>query len=212
MRPWAAGKEVRTRRTFATYTRASDYRRNNDGLLILDVTDPEKPAYCFLTGPAAPGTPEQRRAPLDARAYLGVYYRLDESAHHTAKYDNHKDAETSREQREHWLKSVEDLADVPVLPVSVLCEAWPNEQFQDPPGPTARSDAASQSASDVPVRAVPNLADLSLDVAVKQSVENGDTTEVEKLLWLPGKAAQVKAILRISSPSTTVRRTCLLLP
>lgn len=40
----------------------------------MDVTDPEKPAYCFLTKYEHSGKPGQRDAPLDAQSYLGLYY------------------------------------------------------------------------------------------------------------------------------------------
>ena len=40
---------------------------------ILDVTDPEKPTYCFFTGAEIPGSP------VDARTYLSAYYDLGES-------------------------------------------------------------------------------------------------------------------------------------
>ncbi|TFK78969.1 hypothetical protein K466DRAFT_668274 [Polyporus arcularius HHB13444] len=155
---------------------------NNDGLSILDVTDPEKPAYCFLSGPETPGTPEQYTAPLDARGYLSVYYKLDKPVDDKADAGS-KEADSKRAQYKYWMTAIDDLADVAVLPKSPQTHPAPPSQ----PAP---------EPSDISHGAVPNLADMSLDVAVKQSIEDGDTAEVEKLLWLPGKAARVKAILR----------------
>ena len=41
---------------------------NNDGISVLDVTDPERPSYCFL----------MTWHPLDARGYLNCYYDVPE--------------------------------------------------------------------------------------------------------------------------------------
>ena len=43
---------------------------NNDGISVLDVTDPGHPSYCFLTA----------SCPLDARGYLGCYYHVPEES------------------------------------------------------------------------------------------------------------------------------------
>ncbi len=101
------------------------------------------------------------------------------------------------------MTAIDDLADVPVLPVSALREAWPTETFKKSPQthPAPPSHPAPEP-SDISHGAVLNLADMSLDVAVKQSIDDGDTAEVEKLLWLPGKAARVKTILRELDPFT----------
>lgn len=52
---------------------------------MLDVTDPENPAYCFLTGYASHDEhPETQDMPLDAYGYLSAYYDLNEDPGQTA--------------------------------------------------------------------------------------------------------------------------------
>ncbi|RDX52980.1 hypothetical protein OH76DRAFT_1553682 [Lentinus brumalis] len=200
---------------------------NDDGISVLDVTDPEKPAYCFLTKYEHSGKPGQRDAPLDAQSYLGLYYdsnggevgddddnvgdaeddsdgeHNEESVDDKAKGDN-QDAKslTTRQWGESLRNAVQALENVPVLPVSVLREAWPYVRFKNPPQSVEQAEAEQEihTTSDVSHVTVPNLSDMSLDVAVKQSLDVGDTAEVEKLVWLPGKAARVKAILRALRP------------
>ncbi|RPD62079.1 hypothetical protein L226DRAFT_571451 [Lentinus tigrinus ALCF2SS1-7] len=172
---------------------------NNDGLSILDVTDPEKPAYCFLSGPESPGSRAQYLAPLDGRSYLSIYYALPKNVALDAQTQEPAKAERERKQQEYWLECIQGLADVPVLPPNLLREAWPGETFKDPPQSSAPPQE-SRAEPEVSDGMVANLADLSLNVAVKQSIEDEDTTEVEKLLWLPGKAARVKTLLRDLDP------------
>ncbi|TFK83185.1 hypothetical protein K466DRAFT_458492, partial [Polyporus arcularius HHB13444] len=166
---------------------------NNDGLSILDVTDPEDPAYCFLTGNETPGTPKQRHAPLDARGYLSAYYHLEKPTKGKAKHGNTTHGKLSSTLHVY-------LTDVPLLPITSLREAWPNETFRDPPRSNAVSQVAPESRQatpgDVSAGAMPTLVEISFEIVVKQSVDDGDTAEVEKLLWLPGRAAQAKTILR----------------
>ena len=47
---------------------------------MLDVTDPENPAYCFQgqSYDVCERFPEYRDAPLDAHRYLSLYYNLTE--------------------------------------------------------------------------------------------------------------------------------------
>ncbi|KAI0722013.1 hypothetical protein C8T65DRAFT_629987 [Cerioporus squamosus] len=179
---------------------------NNDGLSILDVTDPGKPSYCFLSD--CEGIPEQQNAPIDARTYLSLYHDEvvpgddEEGAIEDNAEGNSEDAEEVRQWRGSLRKLIRALDDVPILPVSWLREAWPYEGIRSPPQSYAPLHAPPElsTVSDVSLGAVPNLSDMSLDIAVKQSIDDGDTTQVEKLLWLPGKAARAKAILRALEP------------
>ncbi|KAI0722008.1 hypothetical protein C8T65DRAFT_600699 [Cerioporus squamosus] len=175
---------------------------NNDGISVLDVTDPEKPSYCFL----------RRSQPLDARGYLGGYYHVG-SLQKSVKQNNTGSvasdgaepgervnagvaAQTRRDRqwRQDLQRFIEDLADIPVIPAAFLREAWPHhfqrsgETVEGPGQPSEILDAGSGGI-------VSSLADISLDIAVKHSIASGDTWRAREAHVDPGKASQVNARL-----------------
>ena len=109
--------------------------------------------------------------------------------------------EEERQWRESLLNAVKALANVPIITASMLREAWPYETFASPPRSSAPLPLvlcqAMPTGSRGPVR---TLADMSLGIAMKHSIQNADTTELEKMLWLPGKAVRVKTLLHALRP------------
>ena len=88
-----------------------------------------------------------------------------------------------------------------------LREAWPRHAFSNArvigevsgtPGRGGPDPHVVESA----IETVPTLAALSLNIAIQHAIEDGRTDELEKLLWLPGKAAQVKSKLHDLVPFT----------
>ena len=191
---------------------------------MLDVTDPENPAYCFQgqSYDVCERFPEYRDAPLDAHRYLSLYYNLTEGQ--PLEYDDEDGddmvpngepdgisrgmrfadsivIEKERQWRNSLLNAVEELANVPIIPASTLREAWPYDEFASPPrSPVPLPSVPSQATPNGPHGAVLALADMSLDIAVKHSILSANTTDIEKVLWLPGKAAGVKALLHALEP------------
>ncbi|EJF63079.1 hypothetical protein DICSQDRAFT_103597 [Dichomitus squalens LYAD-421 SS1] len=137
---------------------------NDDGITILDITEPDRPAYCFLRDERV----------LDARGYLGFSLDGDEA--------------------------VKGLESVPLIAADVLAEAWPQFCFADPAASKARPFPRTVSATVADAAAVPPLVDMILDVAVKHSIHNDDDNEIERLMRLPGKAPEIKSILRGVNP------------
>ena len=117
-----------------------------------------------------------------------------------SRHTNPADEEPDDVWRQHLNRSISNLDDVPVIPATLLREAWPGVTFKD-----ARNAATlPQPEAAKPSEAVvPRLADMALEVSVKHAVQDGDTAELEKLIWLPGKAALVKTVLRGLKPLPT---------
>ena len=97
------------------------------------------------------------------------------------------------------LKSMNDLADIPILSAGLLREAWPDGTFKD----VRYTTPSSPVAPAVEHSPLYSLTDVALDVAVKHSIDNDDTAELEELeelAWLPGKAERMMVNLRDIKP------------
>ncbi len=105
-----------------------------------------------------------------------VRYRRDEKGH-----------------KRRMLQAVQDLEGIPIIGADILRETWPKVRFRD------ASSTATVVEADIPLGPL-SLADLTLDVAVKHALDAEDTSDLERLVWLPGKAGEIKNILRDLSP------------
>ncbi|KAK0242739.1 hypothetical protein EDD85DRAFT_300916 [Armillaria nabsnona] len=156
---------------------------NNDGITVIDVSDPLKPAYCFVSVnglEAAGDVPDM--TPLSAEQYVRAYY---------PKEDGPKDASVQ--------KVIGALADESLVTLRMLAQAWPGEykdnsesndvdESQEPHNTAAASDL------------VPSLVDLTLGTALEQGISAGDTAHLENLVWQPGKAPLINAVLQKQDP------------
>ena len=98
------------------------------------------------------------------------------------------------------LSLIQDLAHLTIIPAVALREAWPRHDFSDirtheVSGMSQVFGASDPHVVESAIETVPTLAALSLDIAVRHAIGEGKTEELEKLLWLPGKAMQVKSKL-----------------
>ncbi|PIL36657.1 hypothetical protein GSI_00346 [Ganoderma sinense ZZ0214-1] len=179
---------------------------NNDGISILDVTEPDRPAYCFLRSEGV----------LNAHQYLNAYYHIGEykaslpedrenESPKTEEVDNDTEGDTDDEgeyryqrddsgHKRRLLQAVQALDGVPIIRADQLREAWPKVRFRD-----AASTATVVPEVDIPLGPL-SLTDLTLDVAVKHALDTEDTSDLERLIWLPAKAGEIKQILRDLSP------------
>ncbi|OJT05478.1 hypothetical protein TRAPUB_3707 [Trametes pubescens] len=82
---------------------------NNDGISVIDVTDPLHPAYCFIHG-------RHFSIPLSAYEYLSEYYDLQG----TNVWDRIC----------LFLDAILPICGIPLLEAHVLMEAWPCERFE----------------------------------------------------------------------------------
>ncbi|KAJ7146261.1 hypothetical protein C8R44DRAFT_599276 [Mycena epipterygia] len=147
---------------------------NNDGITVIDITDPINPSYCFVS---ISGLEAEVSVPLSAEQYIKAYY---------------PDPESSEAKSLRVLEKIEALRDVRLMTLDVLAEAWPNEYESSTTIPSAVEDTTPAS--------FPNLADLSLKPAVEHGVQTGETEELEGLVWHPGKANHMRSILQGQNP------------
>ncbi|KAI1785360.1 hypothetical protein LXA43DRAFT_1185915, partial [Ganoderma leucocontextum] len=184
---------------------------NNDGISILDITEHDRPAYCFL----------QAEDVLDAYEYLSTYYSIGKyqpspTVGSSSKRDegvDEADTETESDEEDQYSRpsdrlsrAIEGLKDVPVISADLLREAWPHVRFRD----LRRSPASSTTMTEVVAAdvssAVPSLVALTFDAAVKHSLDTADTRDLERLIWLPGKAERSRRF------SATLLRSLILAP
>lgn len=144
------------------------------------------PSYAFVAGSESDG--DLGDEPCTAEDYVGIYHTKGA----------HEDDEQSREL-------VAKFDSVPFLTEEMLAEAWPSEfgatkNMQSRRRPTRKSIPKLVAKSSVAplVETVPALADLVVEPAVARSLEIENTDEIE--LMIPGKAAQIKTVLRAHKP------------
>ena len=159
---------------------------NNDGITIVDITTPEDPSYCFISGGGLESA--DGRVPLSAEEYVREYYPVPSD-----KIE--RDGECSMEET--VLRNIAAFDGVPLLSLEKLADAWPQEyqasyeKFQK---------IGSNSSEEVASAVIPSLAELSLKPAVEQAVLINKTTKIEELLWMPGKPKLIKGILQNQNP------------
>ncbi|KAG6848288.1 hypothetical protein H0H93_001513 [Arthromyces matolae] len=151
---------------------------NNTGITVIDITNPEDPAYCFVRGRV-----------LSARGYLGMGPSPDSDS--DAKFAPYKAAAAAALEGER------------LIGLDVLAEAWPKE-YQGRLAKQAKDDGEQTTTSDdLPANTpVARLSDLALKPAVEHAIMSGDTTGIVQLLWLPGKAEATIAVLKQHNPFT----------
>ncbi|KAG6818329.1 hypothetical protein H0H93_005939, partial [Arthromyces matolae] len=140
---------------------------------VVDVTDPEHPAYCFIL---VHGSPPQRTnlTPKSANDYLVACYPSGFNAETERITDIISALERER------VVHLEILAQV--LP-TLYPEAQPQDMIQSLEPPSEK-------------KTIPNLSDLVLRPAITHALENDDTEGIEQLLWIPGKAEGVMDVLK----------------
>ncbi|GBE84895.1 hypothetical protein SCP_0700750 [Sparassis crispa] len=155
---------------------------NNDGISVIDVTDPGNPAYCFALSTSTPLSGEQ---------YMRAYYPVPTQS---------EDPEYSRQIEEIVLKIIALLDGEKMVTLDMLAEAWPDEyQSEAIERPTGDiTDSTSTSTEPAEEAPIPSLAALTFPQAFDYALEKGDT--IENILWLPGKLADTKSLLIAKSP------------
>ncbi|KAJ7179891.1 hypothetical protein C8R43DRAFT_379092 [Mycena crocata] len=158
----------------------STHGDNDDGITVIDITEPTTPSYCFVF--------LNRRVPRTAEQYVRKYYSVPTGEE--AKQDDSKAVEDDIQ------KTIDALADVPLMTPDVLAEAWPSEYECSQPMST---QDITPETSPAPT-AFPSLVDLSIKPAVEYGIQTGETGQLEDLVWLPDKARLIKNILRDQVP------------
>jgi hypothetical protein len=179
---WEPRKEVRiSTRIFSPGSISDTYRHpdNNDGITIIDVTDPKNPSYCFFASAYDAGAPL-----LSATGYVRGYY----------PEPTHEDYSLADEgglgsQEESVLSTVHPFKSVPLITMQTLAEAWPAEY-------KATAPAEELARNDEQPQGLPTLSDLALGPALEQVLLTGDIDEFELIIAIPDKTAKMKELLR----------------
>ncbi|KAH9921538.1 uncharacterized protein BXZ73DRAFT_79930 [Epithele typhae] len=144
---------------------------NNDGITIIDVTDPYNPKYCFMVadGPV-----------LDAPGYLVQYYEDV-----LGSTDDIGEEPSSNAHLQYLRNCMRPLRNVPLIPSSRLQEAWPYERFSDPPASRDQGVAGNVPPSE-------SGASDSHTLTARKAVETGCIDDLVQLSRLPDGAQHVK--------------------
>jgi hypothetical protein len=146
---------------------------NNDGITVIDVTDPGSPAYCFVS---VAGTESENvlplRVPLSAEQYLRAYYPVN------AQEEMEDDENPPTEK--FCLKLINALHYEKMVTSEMLAGAWPHEYTQD-----AQTDTIADSHVEPSQASISSLVDLAVPQAVKHALDTGDMTQIKELLQMP---------------------------
>ncbi|KAJ4497609.1 hypothetical protein C8R41DRAFT_821751 [Lentinula lateritia] len=168
---------------------------NNDGLTILDITNPLKPSYAFVMGSETDA--DLGDEPCIAEDYLRAYY---------PDLGSNEGNERKKAGDKAKLELAAKFDSIPFLTEDMLAEAWP-EEFGASKSSKRRRPAERKSVPktiqetsvvSVDSSSIPALADLVVEPAVARSLELGNTDEIE--LLIPSKAPQIMNVLRAHNP------------
>jgi hypothetical protein len=160
---------------------------NDEGISIIDVTDPASPRYCMVLVSAF--ETERRNQPLSAKEYVECYYQsLDTKEYNTA-----------------WILTAhEGLLSTPLIDMAILAEAWPAE-YRDGEGDYVLDKDDSNPETDVVNEGpedeerserIPSLATMAILKAIHamlQDKENAD--QIEFLLRVPMGQDSIDAVI-----------------
>ena len=159
---------------------------NDDGITVIDMTDPEHPAYCFVS---LSETEFGVHIPLSAEQYLCSYYPVPTS-------EKMKKEETWLNQ-EYLLSVTATLHGEKMVTIKMLADTWPDEYK----GKLETTMDRSASPEGKPMSStIPRLANLTVAPAVGHALAIGNTVQIEEILWMPNNTKLVKATLRNALP------------
>ncbi|KAI0062141.1 hypothetical protein BV25DRAFT_1778057, partial [Artomyces pyxidatus] len=104
--------EYQTRAALMELSASAD---DNDGISVIDITNPTSPAYCFN---------HISELPLSAREYLSGYYNLPKEGEELTPSE---DGKTMDHLTKNAAASISLLRDVLMVTIEMLAEAWPSE-------------------------------------------------------------------------------------
>ncbi|KAF8154556.1 hypothetical protein B0H34DRAFT_676316 [Crassisporium funariophilum] len=156
---------------------------NNDGITIIEITDPEKPSYCFVIIRSSDVLP--RMSPLSASQYVRSYY---------PKPENISMDEDDKAEEASVLATLQPFESSSLISSHMLAEAWPGEYKAK-----ISTNLAATSSDLLTPRAtvgVPSLADMVIGPALHHALQTGEIAQLEPFFWQPNKVTQMKQNLR----------------
>ena len=167
---------------------------NSDGITIIDVTDPESPAYCFVSIHGLQSRRDrsdiQNMTPLSAKQYVRAY-------HPEIEMD---DSETRHQKQ--WEQSVlntlRPFESVPMITIDMLAEAWPGEYT--PNGLNSFRLSLELKMSSATSSMLPSLVELTFVPALNHVLQTGETDYLNPFMLLPSHVSKIKETLRAHNP------------
>ena len=165
---------------------------NNDGITVIDVTDPESPAYCFVSVNGLECEDESNiplMTPISATQYIRGYYpEVEKDDSETPDNPDHGEVEQS------VLNTLRPYESVRMITIDMLTEAWPGEYSNKP-----NSTELSIEPKDT-IHMPPSLVDMTFVPALHYALKTGETDSLDQFMWLPGNLSKVKETLRAHNP------------
>ncbi|KAK7031162.1 hypothetical protein VNI00_013577 [Paramarasmius palmivorus] len=150
---------------------------NNDGITIVDITDPLNPAYCHSN---------YGGGILDAEDYVRRYYRKEGSE------DKEHESEVEKDVQCH----IASLKNERVIAREALNEVWPRTFSQGEGDENTRTEPSmTQVVEERASAPLPPLADLALKQVVEQCTTDDDFEPLETLADMPGKMESIAEAL-----------------
>ena len=174
---------------------------NNDGISVIDVTNPTAPSYCFVSVYELELAKKEVPAlvPLSAEQYVRAYYPKYTSPPKPGPKETEKEAIERRKvlAAENDVQDViAKLQDVKLIDLEMLAEAWPAEYDPDGKLKGTANIVTGPVTDDVCSPFNPRVSPAYLASAI----ERGATRDFEARVWMPGGASAIKAALRLLSP------------
>lgn len=156
------------------------------------MTDQAVPSYCSVSvRRQEEGGEVPNFVPLLAGQYMRAYFPNCTASAKPKSEETQQEA-SSRHACEEILANLQGMK---LVDLRVLAEAWPGEYSENNIGDM---DAPAEEEQDVSI--LPSLASLTIGPATMYAVDIGETTDIERMVWLPGKCVEIKAALRKLSP------------
>lgn len=159
---------------------------NNDGITVIDVTDPEAPAYCFVSicGLESDDTSNIKdMTPLSATQYLRSYY---------PKGDSEALDRRERMFEQSILDTLHPFESVRMITIDMLAEAWPWEYASD------GSDPATS------IHMPTSLVDMTFVPALNYALQTGQTDCLDLFMCSPKYLSKIKETLRAHNPISAI--------
>jgi hypothetical protein len=165
---------------------------NNDGISIIDITDPLAPRYCMMFLWEAQAPERYLYRPLSAKEYVECYYPFI-------------NLETSAEQyeAERIRKAYEGLLSIPLIDVFTVVETWPEEYREDGRAHVPGSDDSDPETDMIDKgpedeekkKKIPSLATMTIFKAVQTILQDADNADqIDFLLQLPMGQESINAV------------------
>ncbi|KAH6915124.1 hypothetical protein BKA70DRAFT_1258059 [Coprinopsis sp. MPI-PUGE-AT-0042] len=148
----------------------SSHGDNNDGITLMDITDPQNISLGFVRHPRG-----SNMTPGSGETYLRAYV-----GEHDLKKKITKGGMTHADL-------IAAVSEMPLISLAALAEAWPKEYKIPAPAAEEEVSVADEDTNSL----VPSLADLSLNRALQHAMEDDTLELLEHITILPNKVPSI---------------------